>query len=144
MGRSKNQGQFFLNLGKNEWVRLGVVLVVCLAFLLWKLDKIPGEWFGDISSVDDHTQEVLTGKWPFYYWGSTGPIYYYVISPLILVLGNNYIGYKLTSTAVGIFGVIGTLILVYRIVGRHVVLISVFVAGCSSWNMARVRVADSQ
>ena len=144
MGRSKNQGQFFLNLGKNEWVRLGVVLVVCLAFLLWKLDKIPGEWFGDISSVDDHTQEVLTGKWPFYYWGSTGPIYYYVIAPLILVWGNNYIGYKLASIAVGILGLIGTYLLANKIAGRHVGLLTVFVAGCSFWNMARVRVADSQ
>lgn len=144
MWKWKNQERFFLNLEKNEWIGLGAILAVCLALVLWKLDKVPGEWFGDISSVDDHTQEVLTGKWPFYYWGSTGPIYYYIIAPLILVWGNNYTGYKLASVAVGMLGLVGTYLLVNKISGRYVSLLSVLIAGTSFWYLARARVADSQ
>jgi len=144
MWKRINQGQFFLSLGKNEWVRLGVVLAVYLVLVLWKLDSIPGEWFGDISAVDEHTKEVLTGRWPYYYWGSTGPVYYYIIAPFIVAWGDNYIGYKLTSVAVGLMGLAGSYLLVKEISGSFVGLMTVLVAGSSFWYLARVRVADSQ
>lgn len=77
-----------------------LTIIIYLLISLFKLDEIPGEWFGDISIVHDYVMRILAGSWPLYFEAGGGPAYQYLISPLIAILGHNFIDYKIVLTSI--------------------------------------------
>jgi len=121
-----------------------IVLAIYFVIGLWKLNDLPGEWYGDISNVHEYVLEILNGLWPWYFFQSTGPIYHYLVTPVILLLGSNYWQYKFSSVLVGGMGVVMTYLAVKELADRKTALWAMFLAAVSFWTIVWARTGNSQ
>ena len=76
---------------------LSIYTVVCL----YRIDELPGEWYGDISIEHEYVTRILNGNWSFAFDQSAGPAYHFFIAPLIALLGGSYLSYKIASIMTG-------------------------------------------
>jgi hypothetical protein len=115
-----------------------------LALRLFRLADFQAEPYGDINIVFESVQEVLRGDWPFRFTLSSGPLYHYLIAPLVTLFGFDYLGIKLASVVVSL----PVLWFVYAFgrsaVGHAFGLLGVFIAGVSSWLLIFSRLGNSQ
>lgn len=118
---------------KNHLFFLGLILTLFLLIATFKISEIPGEWFGDISILHEYVVDVLNGKWPFYFSSGGGLFYYYMVSPLIAVFGNDYINYKILSIFTGLLGLICIYLFSKQVSSPKIALISTFLAATSFW-----------
>jgi hypothetical protein len=117
-----------------------VVIVVRLV----RLEQLPAALYGDIVIVLDMTAAVLRGDWPASFVLSSGPLYHYLVAPIIGLTGLNYLGVKLASVIVSL-GVL----LVIALLGRELLdsegaLLALFIGGVSSWLLIFSRLGNSQ
>jgi hypothetical protein len=96
-----------LRIQKNDHLLLIAAIGIFLLFTLYKLDTLPGEWYGDISIVHLYVAAIVNGEWPLFFITSAGPLYPYLIAPIISFFGISYFIYKLLSVITGLLGVIG-------------------------------------
>lgn len=120
------------------------ILTLFLVVSLYKLDEIPGEWFGDISNVHEYVAEILAGKLPFYFFQSAGPLYMYLISPFISVFGTGFIVFKEFSSLVGMLGLLTLYLLVKEIADGRIALITILITGVSFWYVVYGRLGNLQ
>src|SRR3989338_6962645 len=89
-----------------------LVIIFALLVRLFRLDYIPGEWYGDISNVHEYVEQILAGKWPFYFFQSPGPLYHYLITPIAIIFANHgYETYKIASVIVSLIGLLGSFLM---------------------------------
>lgn len=138
MWKQINQELYFL-FWKNKLV---VVIFIYLGIALWRLDTLPGEWYGDISNVHEYVMQIQRGERPFYFFQSAGPVYHYLITPIVSVLGQDYLGYKIASVIIGAAGLIGIYLMAQEIVGLG--FWTTLVAATSFWYLVWARVGNSQ
>ena len=130
------QASFFL---------LFVLMVGIVLFLrLFKLDTLGSEIYGDIIIVRNYLQGVLAGKWPVRFDLSAGPLYHYLIAPIIAVVGLDYAGLKLASVLVSLGVLAATYAFSRRLVNDYFALLTTFIAGVSSWLLIFSRLGNSQ
>lgn len=110
----------------------------------YQLDTLPGEWFGDISNVHEYVMEIIEGKSPFYYLQSAGPLYFYLISPIILFLGASFTGYKIASVIVGVLSLMAFYLLIKEIEGERAALVGSLIMGTSFWHLVWSRLGNLQ
>lgn len=120
------------------------VVAIALFVRLVRLDDLQAEIYGDISIVWEYLDSIRQGNWPSYFVLSSGPLYHYLITPVIAATGLNYLGIKLSSVIVSL----GVLAAVFAL-GRQLIddvfaLIGLFVAGVSSWLLIFSRLGNSQ
>lgn len=121
-----------------------VTLLVALAVRLVGLDQLPGELYGDIAIVYEYVHDIREGRWPVWFVLSAGPLYHYVITPIVWITGLDYLGLKLASVVVSL-GVLLTLYaLASELWSRELALLAVFIAGVSSWLLIFSRLGNSQ
>ncbi len=77
-------------------------VAVVLGLRFYRLDTLQAEIFGDINIVWEYLDWILTGLWPTHFVMSAGPIYPYLITPLIALTGPSYFGIKLASVVVSL------------------------------------------
>lgn len=121
---------------------LGAFLTVVLRF--YRFDSLQSEMYGDIEIVQTYTKSVLRWEWPWYFSLSSGPLYHYMIAPLINTIGTGYDQIKIASilTSLLIVGlVVGS---VRQLFGRHMGIIALAVAGSGSWLLVFSRLGNSQ
>lgn len=121
---------------------LGAVLSVGLR--LYRLDSLQAEMYGDIEIVQTYVRGVLAGTWPWYYALSSGPLYHYVIAPLIWLMGDGYDQIKLTSVVVSVGIVVMTYLTARVLIDRKLAAWSVVVVGSGSWLLVFSRLGNSQ
>jgi hypothetical protein len=110
---------------------LAVVLVIGIR--LYKLNTIQTDFYGDIQIVYQYVEGVRSGTWPFQYVLGVGPIYHYLIQPIILFTGLNYIGLKISAVITSL-GILAALFAFARkLVDDYFALLTVMIAGVSSW-----------
>jgi hypothetical protein len=130
------------------WFRALLVvlaLVIPLAFRLVDLDDLPGELFGDIATIWESVDTVLKGKWPTTFEQSNGPLYGYVIAPIIALLGQQgFLPYKLASVIVGLLAIACTFLVVRELVGTDLALLASIVLSATSWHVIFSRLGNSQ
>jgi 4-amino-4-deoxy-L-arabinose transferase-like glycosyltransferase len=128
------------------WFFVSTLLVWALVLFvrLFELDSLQPEVFGDIQIVHEYVQSILTGNWPVRFTLSAGPLYHYLIAPIIAIAGLNYLGLKLASVVVSIGGLIVTYALSRRLVDDHFALLATAIAGVSSWLLIFSRLGNSQ
>lgn len=130
------------------WFRVALAvlaIVTALAFRLVALDDLPGEVFGDIAIIYESVDPVLKGKWPTTFEQSNGPLYGYVIAPIIAVVGQQgFLSYKLASVIVGLLAILFTFLIVREIVGTDLALIASIVLSAASWHVIFSRLGNSQ
>ena len=130
------QAWFFVSLLCTTAVALGVRLV--------NLDGLQNEVYGDIAIIYDYVRDILTGHWPTYVTVSAGPLYHYLITPLILLTGPTYHGLKLASVIVSLGVLAGTYALSRRLLGDWFAVLATAIAGVSSWLLIFSRLGNSQ
>lgn len=119
-----------------------VLMTVVIRF--YRIDTLQGEMYGDIEIVQTYTKSVLRGDWPWYFSLSSGPLYHYMIAPLIYYIGTGFDQIKVASilTSLGIVALImGT---ARQLAGRKLGVIALAVAGSGSWLLLFSRLGNSQ
>ena len=121
------------------WFRVALVLLavaIPLVFRLVALDDLPGEVFGDIATIWESVDPVLKGKWPTTFEQSNGPLYGYVIAPMVAVFGQQgFLSYKLASVIVGLAAIVLTFFAVREMVGTDLALLASIVLSATSWHV---------
>src|SRR3989338_4007075 len=121
------------------------IFILAVSVRLFQLDQLPGEWFGDISNVHEYVTEILQGKWPFYFFQSPGPLYHYLIAPLVIIFQNNgYLTYKIASVAVSLLGLVTTYILYRSVFSSSIAMTGILLMGSSFWFLVWSRLGNSQ
>ncbi|OGG03159.1 hypothetical protein A2W14_03610 [Candidatus Gottesmanbacteria bacterium RBG_16_37_8] len=122
-----------------------LIFIGAIFVRFYQLNHLPGEWYGDISNVHEYVEEILNGKWPFYFFQSPGPVYHYLISPIALLLrSEGYLKYKIASVVVSILGIGAIFFLVKVISGVKQALMSVVLISFSFWHLVFSRLGNSQ
>lgn len=122
----------------------GCVVVAAVLFRVVRLSVLPGEMYGDIAIVYEYVQNIRLGHWPTYFVLSSGPLYHYLITPLVAFTGLGFESLKLASvvTSLGVLGT--TYAFVRELVDRELAIITTFIAGVSSWLLIFSRLGNSQ
>ena len=119
-----------------------VALVVFLRF--FQLNTLQIEVYGDIDIVLGYMKEIFDGLWPKQFVLSAGPLYHYLIAPVIYLTGQNYDGAKVASVIVSLGALAATYAFSRRLVNDYFALVALFVAGVSSWLLVFSRLGNSQ
>ena len=128
-----------------SFLLLFVLMVGIVLFLrLYKLNTLGSEIYGDIIIARNYLQGVLAGRWPVRFDLSAGPLYHYLIAPVIAVVGLDYAGLKLASVLVSLGVLAATYAFSRRLVNDHFALLTTFIAGVSSWLLIFSRLGNSQ
>jgi hypothetical protein len=120
-----------------------LTLVLVVAVRLVRLDDLPGEWYGDISTLYEYALSARDLQFPagLYYWG-VGPLYPLVLSPLLALTGGGYLVIKLTAVAWSLAGLAAFFWLCFRLGGAALAGVATLVAGTGSWLLVYSRLGD--
>ena len=119
------------------------VIVLFLIIGFYKIDQIPGEWFGDISLVNNYVNAIVQGQHSFYLSTSLGPLYYYLVAPMVGYFGSSYLIYKYLSIIVGAFGLVCIYFFVQQISSKRIAILSILLTGTSFWYLVWSRLGTS-
>jgi hypothetical protein len=134
-------------LSLKQWLWLcGALLAVALplAVRLYRLDDLQAEMYGDVTIVHEYVLEIRNGNWPFGFILSSGPLYHYLILPVIALFGTGYFGIKMASVLSSVLILAGLFLTARRLIGSAFGLLTVFIAGVSSWLLVFSRLGNSQ
>lgn len=123
---------------------LGTTLAAILALRLVDLDRLPGELYGDIAIIYEYVLAIRKGQWPTHYVLSAGPLYQYMIVPVVWLTGLTYYGLKLASVLVSLATLLAIFALGRELIDARFGLLATFVAGVSSWLLIFSRLGNSQ
>lgn len=123
---------------------LALVVLLVIAVRAWGYNTLQSEMYGDIEIVQTYTRNVLAGQWPWYFTLSSGPLYHYLIAPVLYLLGDGYDQIKIASILVS-FLILG---FVYYFAkqfgGRGYAVLALAFAGTGSWLLIFSRLGNSQ
>ncbi|CAN5589215.1 hypothetical protein BH10ACT1_BH10ACT1_15010 [soil metagenome] len=123
---------------------LVAAVVVSATFRVVALEALTGELYGDIAIVHEYLAEIRDGRWPTAFHLSAGPLYHYLIAPVVLVGGEGYTTLKVASVLVSAGVLAATYLLARELVDRQTAAVTLFVAGASSWLLVFSRLGNSQ
>ncbi len=118
--------------------------LVVLFVRLLGLDGLQNEFYGDISIVLEYVRNIQAGSWPLNFDLSSGPLYHYLIIPVIALTGRTYFGFKLASIILSLGVLAVTYALSRRLLGDWFALLVTIIAGTSSWLLTFSRLGNSQ
>lgn len=119
-----------------------VALICSLRF--FQIDTLQVEIYGDIDIVLGYMREIFDNQWPTHFVLSAGPLYHYIAAPIMYVVGENYTGAKIASVIVSLLGLAATYAVSRKLVNDYFALMTLFIAGVSSWLMIFSRLGNSQ
>ncbi len=125
-------------------VALVGTLGIAIALRLWNLDRLPAELYGDIAIVYEYVVDIRAGGWPARFVLSAGPLYHYVIMPVVSLAGISFLSLKLASVGVSLLVLAATYGLAGELVNTRLALLAVFIAAVSSWLLIFSRLGNSQ
>jgi 4-amino-4-deoxy-L-arabinose transferase-like glycosyltransferase len=127
------------------FLALALLTAATVLFMrLFQLDQLQAEIYGDIAIVYEYIADIRAGNWPTYFSLSSGPLYHYLIMPIIAITGPTYFGMKLASVVVSLGILAATYALARRLIDDRFALLAVFIAGVSSWLLIFSRLGNSQ
>jgi len=122
----------------------GATAAVVLAVRLFGLTSRQNEVYGDVMIVYEYVRRILDGEWPSEYVLSVGPLYQYLIAPLVGLVGLDYNALKLATVVTSLGVLLATFALVRRLADRNLALLATFIAGVSSWLLIFSRLGNLQ
>lgn len=125
-------------------MKLLISVLLPVLYLFYGLEVLPAEWYGDIDIVHEYVSDIRVGNWPWRYSLSAGPLYHYLITPVIAVLGSSYFSYKFASVIVGLCALLTTYGLAKEIMGSAWARLCLLLLGTSFWFLAWARTGNSQ
>jgi hypothetical protein len=141
-------GRFFKQPHRQDAITAAALILIfglALILRLYQLDDKPADVYKDIVIIFQYLQDILALRWPVYFNDSAGPLYHYLITPVVLAFGLNYLALKIASVLVSL----GTLVAVYLLArellpDRLVALLGVLLTAVSSWLLVFSRLGNSQ
>ncbi|MFZ9857882.1 MAG: ArnT family glycosyltransferase [Roseiflexaceae bacterium] len=129
-----------------DWWTIGFWISIALLLVMrfFRIDSIQSEMYGDIEIVQTYVRNVIAGNWPWYFNLSSGPLYHYLIAPVLIWLGTGYDQIKVASILVSLMILVLTYLVARRLGGRELAMIALFVAGTGSWLLLFSRLGNSQ
>ena len=124
------------------WGSVLLAVVLVLAFRIYRLDNLQSEVYGDIVTVYDYSHAVISHQWPFEFILSAGPFYFYLIWPLLSLIGLSYASLKIASVLVSLLTLVFTYLLAREIVDDWFALLTTAIAGVSSWLLVFSRLGN--
>ena len=106
-----------------QGLSLLVIIAVVVAVRLIGLRSLQAEIYGDIAIVREYLDLIRQGQWPFHFALSSGPLYHYLVMPVIAVAGPGYFGMKLASVVVSLGVLAATFALSRRLHGDLLALL---------------------
>jgi len=121
-----------------------IVVAAVVAVRLAGLDSLPGEWYGDISTLHEYTLAVRNGDFPpTLYSLGVGPLHPLIAAALLPGDGASYLAYKLLGAGLSLAGLAALYVLARRLhPDRAFAWLTVIVAGTGSWFLALSRLGD--
>lgn len=126
------------------WVLAGLTTALVLGLRLVFLDTLQSEIYNDIAIIYRYIGQIQAGAWPTNFVLSAGPLYHYLVMPVIALTGLNYFGLKLASVIVSLGVLLATYALSRRLVSAFFALLAAGIAGVSSWLLIFSRLGNSQ
>jgi 4-amino-4-deoxy-L-arabinose transferase-like glycosyltransferase len=128
------------------WFRIAALATALLVVFLRlvNLDQLQNELYGDIALIYEYVAAIQARHWPFYFTLSAGPLYHYLIMPVVAITGPTYYGFKLASVLVSLGALAATYALSRRLIDERFALLTTLVAGVSSWLLIFSRLGNSQ
>ncbi|HEX5690306.1 MAG TPA: glycosyltransferase family 39 protein, partial [Roseiflexaceae bacterium] len=129
-----------------RWFPFAALATVALSVFLRlvDLDQLQNEFYGDIALLYEYLVAIRAGHWPTYFTLSTGPLYHYLVTPIVALTGLNFYGIKLASVLVSLGALATTYAFARRLLDERFALLSTCVAGVSSWLLIFSRLGNSQ
>jgi 4-amino-4-deoxy-L-arabinose transferase-like glycosyltransferase len=115
------------------WGSVLLAIVLILSFRFYRLDDLQSEIYGDIVTVYDYSNAVMSYQWLFDFILSAGPFYFYLIWPLLAFAGLSYWSLKLASVLVSLLTLVFTYLFARELVDDWFALLTTAIAGVSSW-----------
>jgi 4-amino-4-deoxy-L-arabinose transferase-like glycosyltransferase len=119
------------------------ITAVYLSLCLYRLNDIPGEWFGDISIENSAVQEILSGTWPWHFSLSAGPLYHYFAAVFVKLSGISYLTYKYASVSMGLLGLIAIGLFAGELFSAYVGMLAAGIGAVSFWYLVWARLGNS-
>ena len=126
-----------------SWLLLPI-FGLALVLRLSALDTLPGELYGDIAIVYEYMAEIMAGRWPARFVLSAGPLYHYLIAPVVALGGLHYYALKIGSVVISLLALGGTYALGRILLDEALALIATSIAAVSSWLLIFSRLGNSQ
>lgn len=122
---------------------LGAAALV-VSVRLFRLGSLQTDLYGDIELVHRYVARVRGGAWPFDFQLSAGPLYHYLVAPIVAAAGGGYLAFKIASVVVSLAALAATYALARRLVDDRFALLATAIAGTSSWLLVFSRLGNSQ
>jgi len=119
-----------------------LVIFIGLVLRFYNLNNLPMEMYGDIVEGYKFTQEILTGKWPFYFVLGNGPLFFYFVAIIAKIFGLYFLTMKIASAIVGVGIIIITYCLGKELFGKETGLITAFLIAVSKWPLIFSRLGN--
>ena len=131
-----------LNFTMKRYLILFIILLLYLFVASYNLDKLPGEWFGDISNLHEYVLDIQHGKWPISYRQGVGPLYHYAIIPFLPLTEQRYIGYKNLSVISGALSLFAIFMFVWELIDLPAALVTIGITAVSCWFLVWARLGN--
>ncbi len=126
-----------------KWAAVTLILLLAAALRLWALGDVPPGLAHDEVANWLIARDILAGNHALYFTAAYGhePLYQYVQAATVALFGDHWLGLRWPSVAFGLLGVAVTYVLIRRLFGLPVALLtSAWLAG-SFWPLFYARVA---
>jgi hypothetical protein len=127
------------------WTAVLTVAAVAVVVRFLVLDTVPGEWYGDISTVYEYVLALRAGQHPpGYFLLGVGPLYPMVVRPVLWALGDSYLSIKTAAALISLLGLALLFALARELFDRGVALVALATAAVGSWWLVFSRLGDQQ
>lgn len=129
-------------MNKRESFLLSLIILIGLFLRFYHLDSLPMEMYGDIVEGYKFTQEILAGKWPFYFVLGNGPLFFYFVAIVAKMFGLFFLTMKVASAIVGIAIILVSYYLGKELFNKETGLITAFLVAISKWPLIFSRLGN--
>lgn len=128
---------------QREWIALTVILLLAAGLRLWRLGSVPPGLSHDEVANWLIAHDILDGNHAIYFTAAYGhePLYQYAQAATVALFGDHWLALRWPSVAFGLLGITATYILIRRLFGAHVALLTAAGLGVGFWPLFYARVA---
>jgi 4-amino-4-deoxy-L-arabinose transferase-like glycosyltransferase len=126
-----------------ELFALGLILIYYVFVASFRLQQLPGEWYGDIFIVHERVLSLLSGTFSFEYSLSAGPLPLLATAVFARVFGATYMVYKIASVSFGALNLIFLYLFTKELAGKKAGLLAAILASVTFWHLVMARIGNT-
>lgn len=126
-----------------EWAAITLILLLAAALRFWALGEVPPGLAHDEVANWLIARDILAGHHAIYFTAAYGhePLYQYVQAASVALLGDHWLGLRYPSVAFGMLGLAVTYVLIRRLFGVFIAMLTSGWLALSFWPLFYARVA---